>query len=453
GHSIGLLAFDVITGAGGFVLFKRGKYRDKLALVVPDYAVLKAADTKVKGEDWQVRQKEIETELREQHKGDKAGRNRALSFATEAYSALGRCDYLRAHVAARLAVADNQRSVEGVLASAIASAALNQHQHAAWGIARARQLAGMDAFSICWGIGWANLLFGNNEAAEVMLDQAIKKKPGSPTLHMLMSVAQARRGKMQAAIASARRACTPSAPNMEYTKTFAAFLLDAGYLREAEQQLALVQAVALKDPDVVMLNLRAALLTNNWSQADGWAETLRNSEPKTQQLIRAGELHETARRDEQAQQFYLEASGRGHYPQALLGLSRVAALKKKKEESVAHALGALNLDLPLPEDAVGPLPLFPQIMAQVMLANERVPNCEAWIATLAGSVWHAHLNGRSFMVYAVSRSMAEDYVNEMLRAFRVQSPPTQNAGIAFRMAPKEQQPLAPVYPGVQFVVG
>jgi hypothetical protein len=130
----------------------------------------------------------------------------------------------------------------------------------------------------------------------------------------------------------------------------------------------------------------------------------------------------------------------------------LAELKKKKQEAVAHVLAALNLELAVPQDAVGPLPLFPQIMAQLMLANERV-QCQAWIVKLIGNSWHAELNGQSFMVYAVSQDLAYEYVKTMSMAFRPSIPVPSSASFAWSVAPREQQPLAPVYPGVQFVVG
>ncbi|MDB6027777.1 MAG: Zn-dependent protease with chaperone function, partial [Verrucomicrobiales bacterium] len=120
----------VIVIAGVFV-FRLGKYKDRVELPVPDFGLLKAwrAET-IK--DFEALQKQIETELRERITKEKKKRKKVLLLSSESYEALGRCDYLRAHVAARLCQEIDNKSVEAFLSIAVASAALKMSEQSVW---------------------------------------------------------------------------------------------------------------------------------------------------------------------------------------------------------------------------------------------------------------------------------------------------------------------------------
>jgi len=203
--------------------YRWGAYRERLALAVPDFAVLKAAwqSKIIVSED---RSKAIEAELRAAAPADRKSRQ-AVYFASAGYDALSQCDYLRAHAAARLCLRADAKSAPGALALAIASAVFGQRAQVVRSLASAQKWTGLKGASTAWG--WLGIAVVRRMGAGGSLPGASRQNtpPASDVVEPACSC-QSRRGKLQSAILSARRACTPAPPNKEHAKLLIDLLLE-----------------------------------------------------------------------------------------------------------------------------------------------------------------------------------------------------------------------------------
>ena len=106
----------------------------------------------------------------------------------------------------------------------------------------------------------------------------------------------------------------------------------------------------------------------------------------------------------------------------------------------------------LGERALGPLPLFRQILAQLASLEEPVAGCRAWIATLKGGRLPAGLANKSLLIYAPSQQYAKDSLHRLLSAMQPAAPPIPMSNISWAEVRKEQQPDQPVPAGIQGVI-
>jgi hypothetical protein len=117
-----------------------------------------------------------------------------------------------------------------------------------------------------------------------------------------------------------------------------------------------------------------------------------------------------------------------------------------------HVLAALDITRQVGKKGIGALPLFGQILGQLVSLEVPIPNCRAWIAKLNGNTSPSVLADTSFMIYSPSRQEAEQSLRTLLDAMQPGQPPALPTTISWSEAPKEQQPDAPVRPGVQGVL-
>ncbi|MGC3957095.1 MAG: hypothetical protein QM813_03755 [Verrucomicrobiota bacterium] len=208
-----------------------------------------------------------------------------------------------------------------------------------------------------------------------------------------------------------------------------------------------MKTVARNDVELMCAMVRLSLLRHDFTTAKEWSDLVKTA-AVPHQLVRLGEYYETARRPEESAALFSEALIAGHYPQALLGLSRIAAEKKNLTEARGHALTALDLNRSLGKHAVGPLPLFHQILAQIVALEELRPRCRAWLAKLAANITPKALANTTLLVYATDIRQAEVVLRTVLEATQPGVPPMGMSNVSWTDAPKKQQPEAPVRPGV-----
>ncbi len=447
-HKLRLALCGAAGAVGAAFIYRWGGYKERLALPVPDFAVLKAAwQSKITVSD--DRAKAIEAELRAAAPAGRKSRQ-AQYYASVSYDALSQCDYLRAHAAARLCLQADAKSAPGALGVAIASAVFGQRAQVARFLASAQKWTGLKGASTAWGMGWALLLCGEWGRAEAFLAQAVKMRPQQATWLSLLALCQSRRGKLQSAIFSARRACTPAPPNKEHAKLLIDLLLECGYLREARERLAPWQSEIPNDPEFTLAAIRLHLLLREFQQATEWTEAYVAGAP-AHMLVRLGLTYEMARQGAQAAEYYQRALEAGHFPEALLGLARLEAELGDKAQARQHVLAALNLKCALAEKATGPLPLFQSVLRQLLNLEEPAPNCQAWIASMSRQTSPAAAANKSFLVYAPAGQEPAKWLHDILQAMQPDAPPPLATMAVWRRAPKEQQPFGPVRPGVQGV--
>ena len=438
----------VVTVAAGAAMHILGKYREKVSLPVPDYAVIKAA-AKKKLEFTNEQVKALEAELREAAAGTRKGKEKAAFFLNLSHEALAKCDYVRAHVATRFCLEQERQSIPGTLALAVAAGGIKQGKQVGQAVHFVRRHTGMKGSSPAWGAGWSLLLVGDWIHAEAFLEQARVKKPGVPVVLALLAISQVRRGKLFSAIASAREAYTLEPANLEYTKLLIDLLLQGGFLREASDHLNRLVNEAVNDTELMLAIVKLSLLQHNETNADAWIELIRQTPDGPHKFVTLGETCEGTRHDEKAAQYFQEALAAGHYPEALLGLGRLEAHRQNKEQAGTYFLAALDLLRPLGENSVGPIPLVGPILQQLKQLQEPILNCRAWIAALPRDIKPTALAGVSFLVYAPSNEEAKKSLDTVLGAMQPELP---LPSLRWSTAPAVQQPDGPVFPGIQAVL-
>jgi len=435
----------------GVLGFHFGKFRERLPLTVPDYSILKNAwQNPPKFNDAQV--KAMEAEIQARVPANLNNHQREMHFASIAYQHLARCDYVRAHIAARFCLQVNRKSTEGVAALAVAAAALHQVQQVHQSLNYLQRTVGMKVPSIAWSAAWALVLCGDWMAAEAFLENLCQQKSKNPTQLMLLAMCQSNRGKLQSALLSARQACELRPHHKEQARFLVDLLLQAGYLREAREWLKQVEPGAQDDVEVMLSIVRLNLLQRNFIAADEWSGQMRAKQPSPHLFVRLGQSYEVARQYQKAANFYNEALAAGFYPESLLGLGRIEAHAKNKEQAKKHLMAALDTARPLGQKAVGPLPLFHRIAGQLLALEDPVANCRAWVASLNGGKSPPGLANKSLLIYAPGRSQAEQFLNEIVCAMQPGMPPIMPANIGWKEAEKEKQPDGPVRPGIQAVL-
>lgn len=445
-----------LTGLG-FWLMRLGRYRDrkKLSLPVPAFRDLKQAWQADRPENIKELETRIENDLNQRITVARGKRRELAWLLDEGYAALGRCEYLRAHVALRFALDRDEKSPEAALGLAIAAAAVNPGRQAGDLLTFVQERVGIGTPNTTWGTAWALVLMGDWSRAEALLWSRHAAQPDNTTFLLLLALAQGARGKQQSAIVNAERAVALASAEIEHSKLLGRLLLDAGRLRDAETRLQRWEESARSDAELAMLMVRLRLLKREFTAARDWAAALRVANPRMPWVIRLGEAFENARADAHAAQFFEEALAAGFFPEAHLGLARLAMSRRDKAECRRHLLAALNLERQLGEHATGPLPLFQAIVGQLLMMEEPRERCVAWVATFPNNpppLTPEALKNCSLLIYAPDRRGAEGYLDTVLDAMQPATPPARAATLFWREAPKEQQPVRPVRPGVQYAL-
>jgi tetratricopeptide (TPR) repeat protein len=449
--SFGVFSFLFGTLVVGIGCCRLGRYRDRLTLPIPEFTTLKAAwQNRPKVKDEEV--KAIETELQNRVAGISKKSKQELELASAAYDALVRCDFVRAHIAADLCLRTNKKSIEGAIALAVSAGYFGQNQQVGDALRFLLQTTGLKSPSTIWAAGWALWLCGDWGPAEAFLEKISRQKPTHPTVLIGLAICQSNRGKLQSALLLAREACSRPEMHVEHSKFLLDLLFQAGYLREAREQLARLKSSIDDDVDLILMMVRLNLMSKNLAAAGQWTETLKHKGPAPHLTLRLAYLYEVARQREKAAAYYQEALTNGFYPEGLIGLARLETQTQNKEQARLHLLSALNTERTLGEKAIGPLPLFHQILGQLAALEAPVPECRAWVATLNGGKSPPGLEKKSLLIYAVTRQQAEASLNKLFAAMQPTTPPPPPTAIGWTDARKELQPDGPVFPGVQGVM-
>jgi predicted Zn-dependent protease len=447
GQDIAVVAGIFGAALVGIILYWLGQYREQFSLPVPDFGLLK--------ETWHTGRPATEAEIKEMGSALRArvaGKSRhkaEKNLEAKGFESLMETDYLKAGVAARMLLARVPKSLPGLMVSAVSSAWLGSGEETSAALAAIQDIAGLNGPSICWGVAWTCMLRGNWSRAEALLEQVIDKTTPNPTLLNLRALCQMRRGKLQSAILSARRACQPRPRNREHAKFLIDLLLEGGYLAEARSWLVPLDKEIPYDHDLMLAAIRLDLAARDVAGADRWAEALLKSSAPAHMIVQLAAYYELARQLEPAARFYREALAHAFYPDACLGLARLAAQSDNPTAARQHAMEALNFRRPLGKHATPPLELLRPALTQLALLEPAIRQARAWIASLADNAMPAPLAGMTFIVYAATQPQAERYFLAIVDALTAGGPRVVVSNITWRLAPPEHQPFGPVQPGVQ----
>jgi len=443
------LGIALLVMAAAVAVYRFGYKRDRRRLPIPHYEALRFRwENPENPKVHETKEKELETAFKAATAPLKRKPKRE-HLLDESYAALAQCEYLRAHVAARQCLQVDSKSVEARLVLAVASGAFRQSAQTGVMLAAVNKAAGLRSDSNAWGAGWALLLIGEWAKAESFLAELRVRHPQQVTFVALLALCQARRGKLHSAIANARVVLAADPAQPARIKLLAELLLDGGYLREAEQLLTNAGNLTESVPALTLAKIRLCLLRHDFGQADQWIEILRQHGISGPDNVVLGGACENARRDALAASFYDAALAVGHYPAAHLGLARLAVHRKDFASARRGILASLDMSRPLGEKASGPLDLFAVAIRQILSLEEPIPNARSWIVTLSGNGRSSPLAGMSFLIYAVEQKQAEDFLKEIANAMHPGQPPILPANLAWKPAPRDQQPVGAVRPGIQ----
>jgi len=442
-------AIFVVGSVFTYVLHRAFRYRDRNALPVPDYALLFSGKKIAKEEGTiEERQKAIEKSFEERLAGTPSKRRNAILLATEAYQALAESDYLRAHVAARFCLQRNETLIEGLLALAVASAALGQSERSQSLLNNLLQKTTLRSRSARWGAAWALALLGEWMPAEALLHELIRIEENR-TFIGLLACCQHRRGKLRSAITNARKSVGDSTAGAADQRLLIRVLLDHGSLLEADEQLTRCAAAAQTDQELQFSWLRLRLLQRRFVDAEPWVQRIDSGDTAAGVLVALGGLFETAREDAKAAEYFERARVQGHNPDAYIGLGRLAARNCEEDKATELAKAAIDLTKTSNQDSRPAIAVFPEALGLVASFRERVQGGKAWVATLPNSKTIGSFSSHKLLIYAPSEQEARAYLEEILAAFLPGVIPSEPLHYGLDLAPSQFQPIGPVRPGVQ----
>jgi tetratricopeptide (TPR) repeat protein len=446
GASLQVALVILISSILGLLIYWRGRWQEQFTLPIPDFGLLKntwPTDREATSEKISA----IQAELRARAKSSKGSGSPML--LAKSLESLAECDYLKAGAAAQLFLERNSTNLQPVLIAAIASAWLGRGPETTHSLAVVQQRVGLRGEAICWGVAWTYMMRGNWGRAEALLDQILDKRPDDPTLLNLRALCQSRRGKIQSAIISARRACQPRPRNREHAKFLIDLLLEGGYLREARQWLSPLDEAIEQDRELMLIAVRLNLLLRQIETADYWAATLVNFGSPPYMIVRLAVAYELSRQFEGAARYYQRALAEAFYPDACLGLARLEAENNNLEAARQHALSALSLIRPLGHYATPPLELLGPILNQLSALEPPTRFFKAWTGTLPLAAGPSILAGTSFVVYALNQPQAERYLQTILAAMSEGGLRIAPVHIQWSLSPPGIQPFGMAHPGVQ----
>jgi len=451
-QSAGEVLLSAVSIGAGVFLVRQGRYRDRALLPIPAFGTLTNARPPETLEEFRAAEQRIADELRKRAAAISQRAARLASLIEECYTALAARDYLRAHVAARLALEVDSKSVEAALGYSAAAGGLGNATQALETLKWVRLTTGLKTPNTKWGAVWALVMIEAWDMAEGLLALMRKTSPDQPTFLSLLALAQYTRGKLQSAISISERACAIEPANPHHLKLLIGILLTAGQVREAHKRLVSIGTAAEQDVDHMLSWVRLSLMQRDLAAARIWAERLRIADVEREWTITVGALFESARLDDDAAAVLTEALAAGYYPEAYIGLARIAGHQGDREGARRHLLSALNVERPLAPKAKSSVSLFGEIISRLGDLEERRVTCVAWLATFAPNALPAVLAGHSVLVFAADRAAAEQHVRTIVTAMQPEAPAIDVSALTWNEAPRDQQPVRPVQPGVQAVV-
>lgn len=448
--SPGAMVFAIALAGSGVWVIRQSRYRDRHSLPIPTYGTLLNSRPAETHEELAAAEKAIEAELRASSDREHGTRMRFRRLREASYAALGDRDYLRAHVAARLALELDNDSVEAGLGYIVAAAALGNVQQIDERLGLIRKTVGIRTLSTKWGAAWA-LSLVDEWGCEGLLQQLHDERPDIATFVLLLALAQLHRGKTQSAIANAEKGLALEPENRAAVVLLVQALLIVGRTSDAAARLDPLQDFARTDIYTAVTLVRLRLMQRDTADALRWAEVVRSLDKEASYLIALGQLFGHVRLAEPAAIFFTAAAEARYVPEANIGLSALASLCGDRVTAQSHLLAALRFEGAKFTKGQTLGGLFHEIVGRLNRLAERRVHCRAWIATLpAGPLGLAE---RSILVCAPDESMARGHLETIVMAMQGAETPLDLSRVSWQLAPNAQQPDRPVPPGVHSVVG
>jgi tetratricopeptide (TPR) repeat protein len=247
---------------------------------------------------------------------------------------------------------------------------------------------------------------------------------------------------------NARASCSQKPGNKEYARVLIDLLLSGGFLNEAEEHLTALESEIPNDTALMLSKIAFLMMKRRFDAADELTAILVQKITDKHELLRLGTIYETARQDGKAGDYYTRAIEAAHYPEAYLGLARLALHRKDKEAAKANLLAALDTEKTLGENGVGALTLFHVIVGMLRGLRNPDPNCRAWLASFPEASCPKEFEKVALLVVAANIEEARKFVEEIFCAIQPKESIYLPKYTKWEEAPGEQQPVGPAQPGV-----
>src|SRR6266487_2755936 len=450
GFPLDMMGTAVGALIAGVLLVRHPRYRDRRPLPVPAYGTLSNPRPPETQEQLAAAEEAIVVEIRASAAVERTRRARFAMLVSTSYAALQERDYLRAHVAARLALELKKTSIEAGLAYAIAAAGLGNAQQAHSRLGVIRRKVGVQTLATKWGAAWALSLL-DDWSCEGLLQQLHDRQPAVATYACLLAVAQTHRHKLQSAIGNAERGVALEPANRAAAFLLANLLLMVGRTAAAAARLDPLQDYMRTEVRTAFSMVRLRLMQRDTAGALEWAGVVRGLDRDGASLIGLGQAFGAARLAEPAATFF-QAAAEAHFaPEANVGFAVLASLRGDRAGARRYLLAALKFEDAKFTSGQTAGNLFHEILGRLNGLAEQRLDCTAWIATVPdGSL---KLAGRSILVCAPTEAIARGYFETIVTAMQGSESGPELSGVKWRVAPKAQQPDRPVPPGVHSVVG
>jgi Zn-dependent protease with chaperone function len=451
GFAPDILVMSIVMLLSGAVIFRVGGYRDRIPLPVPAYGTFTTRTPQWETpEQCMAAEKAVVAEIQRAAGEIGERRDRIEWLVSAAYAALAKCDYFRAHVAARLALKIDGKSIEAALAYSIAAAGLGNVEQTQRTLTAVKGAVGFRTVATKWAAAWA-LTMLNDWNAEGFLAQLCVLDPHVATYAALLAHAQASRNKLQSAIRNGEVACSLDPNNVRCAQLLADIYLQAGRVRDAAARMEPLHEWARTDEHGAFLMTRVALMQHDLAAAADWGSVLITISPDRQWLIALAQAFGAARVEDQAARYFTDALTTPYWPEANVGLAHIATVRKNSDAARRHLFAALKFEGASFTSGQSMASVFQQILVRLVALDERRQVCKSWIAKIP-SRSHSPLADVSLLVCATDRTEAETHLRTIVDAMQDGGRPINMASVQWRDAPQEHQPVRPVQPGVRYIV-
>jgi tetratricopeptide (TPR) repeat protein len=301
--------------------------------------------------------------------------------------------------------------------------------------------------SVSWALGWAFIMLGDWRSAEGYLLDATLRRPHEATLWSLLGLSQWWQGSLREAQQNFRQALTLEPQEPRHRILLMQVLLAAGRPKEALQEWEILVKRAPTDFEVMVIGVRAHLLLGRMEEATRLVRRLEQEHPGVQTFLEVAHAYEEAGLPEQARPYLERVSQEGFYPQALLGLARLASRRQEYDQARAYLRSALDVTRELSPQAQSPWELLGPICRELAALNEPVASGSLWTVHLDLSGCPVHIPRLSLMVFAPTLESAQDCVDDLIAAM-LPGETLPRTAVTWDAVPSGHSPESPLPPGI-----
>lgn len=416
-----------LLGFGSFVYIKCSK-REASPLPTPSYQAWREALysplRKVPECEWR---EEIEQRILYLLPNNIRRKHAVSAFWAEiCYTMLAQCDFRGALIASEHCLAADEYRLEGLLTRAISNAWLHNTADCYVDINKAHATS-IFSKSMSWGIGWALILVGDWDNAEMYLHKAVDLYSENATTMTALAITQRYRGKFYEAIDMIQRAVAICPQSIELRKTFVNTLLGAVQPIEAIAELDILDSMTKDDTDVLLFRIYAFALSGQIDRSIEIVSKLEKLLPEGYILLNIAQIFESTGYEEESINYYKKALECEYYPEALYALAQNEYKTGDFDNARKLLASAIDCTKVSGKGSNGQYGILADI-CKMMLAMEDEPEVSVvYKANVDLSNISSELNSIYLLICASSSDDAKNYINWIFNAMYPGAKLSENA--------------------------